>query len=508
MSQTGHTQLSSNVAASAVAFAVAVVIGFIMPRLIYESVGQIPLGLWDLGWSFLIYVSFSGIGFGPAISYFTANLRASGDFRDVTVFCATGVWCQLVFALALALTFVGGFSLIAGSATQIGANDSELLGQIGFYLGLSVGFVVFGDFAQGLLLGSHKARVAELINTAHDIALAVAMIIALLLGYGIVGLAVVTAVLRFAAEAVRFSYATSHCMEFSAHPELFRVSAVRKLVRYGIKTSVSVVQELVLFQIARLVLFFSAGPLALAAFSRYTTIARQINRLVDRLSISVPAIASGYLAEGNQSAIRALYLNGAQAGLLLTLPIVCIFAVYGDAIVQLWMGEEFVVANVSSLLAGACLLHSNYAISNRTLSGTNQHGRISLLCLFASAFVMLVAVQITFPLTQVEAAGIIMLASIIAVQLPYIVFAGFKLQISVHDLVTQAYGKPLLVNTLFLAALLGTRNMLANGYPLWSFTLVVAASLALLYVYWRFILSASSKQAIRELRNVDLRMAS
>ncbi len=470
--------------------------------------GQIPLGLWDLGWSFLIYVSFSGIGFGPAMGYFTASLRASGEAREVTVFCATGVWCQLLFALVLALAFVGGFSLIASSATQIGANDSALLGKIGFYLGLSVGLVVFGDYAQGLLLGSHKARIAEFINTAHDIALAVAMIVALLLGYGILGLAVVTTVLRFAAEIVRFSYAVSHCMEFNAHPSLFRIDAVRKLIRYGIKTSVTVVQELVVFQAARLVLFFSAGPLALAAFSRYATIARQINRLVDRLSISVPAIASGYLVEGNETAIRTLYLNSAQAGLLLTLPIICIFGVYGDAIVQLWMGEEFVVANVSSLLAGACLLHSNYAISNRTLSGTNQHGRITLLCLFASAFVMLVAVQLAYPLTQVETAGVIMLASVIAVQLPYIVFAGMKLEISIRDLVTQAYGKPLLVNTLFLAALLGTRYLFANGHALWSFTLATAAALALLCTYWRFILSDSNKQAIRELSNLDLRMAS
>ena len=334
------------------------------------------------------------------------------------------------------------------------------------------------------------------------------MIVALLLGYGIVGLAVVTALLRFAAEVVRFTQAIRHCEEFSLQLTLFRMDALRQLTRYAIKTSVTVVQELVVFQIARLVLFFSAGPLALAAFSRYTTIARQINRLVDRLSISVPMIASDYLAEGNHDAIRNLYLNGVQAGLLLTLPIICIFAVYGDAIVNLWMGSEFVVADISGFLAGACLLHANYAISNRTLSGTNEHGRITLSCLFISAFVMLVAVQIAYPFTQVETAGVIMFVSLLAVQLPYISFAGFKLHISMLDLITRAYGKPLLVNAVFLVTLLAARNLLTHGYLVPSLLLLGLALATLLGVYWRFILSEASKQALREMRNLDLRMAS
>ncbi len=508
MSRLGHTQLSTNVAASALAFTVAVVIGFIMPRLIYESVGQIPLGLWDLGWSFLIYISFSGAGFGPAIGYFSANFRASAEAHRVATFCATGLWCQLLFALLLAVLFVGGFYLIAAEATQLDDTNSALLNQIGFYLGISVGLVILGDYAQGLLLGAHKARVSEMISIWHDVGLAIAMVGVLLAGHGIAGLAIVTAIMRFAAESVRFTYAVKHCREFNLHPDLFDYDAARQLVRYGVKTSAALLQELLVLQAARLMLFFSAGPMALAAFSRYTTLARQINRIVDRLSISVPTIASGYHAEGNPQAVRDLYVSSTRAGMLLILPFLCVFAVFGDEIVGLWMGTEFVVADVASLLAAAGLLHANYAISVRTLSGINAHGRITLFCVALSALAMLLVLQITFPITQIEAAGVIMLVSVFAVQLPYIMFTGFKLGTSTYALLARACAKPALVNALFCCALLWARSLWDAGLLIWTATVCASACVALLTVYWQFVLSDANKQAIRNLRHIDMRPAS
>jgi len=500
VSQSGHSQLVPNVFASALAFAVAVGIGFIMPRVIYESVGPVPLGLWDVGWSFLVYVTFSGIGLGPAVAHYVADRFSRAKLDAVSEVCATGFWLQLVFALGLAVTFVIGIVFISESMEVLETRNTVSLAQIGVYLGFAIGFVALGDFAHGVLLGTHKARVAEAINIAHDLVLAVSMVVVLINGYGIVGLAAATALLRFVTEGGRLWYTAVHCDEFSLRPRHFRVSTAKKLVGFGVKTSAAVFQELLVYQVARLILFFNAGPLALAAFSRYATLARQINRMIDRLSISVPALTSGLLAEGDDRRIRELYVNALQASMMITLPALAIFCVFGDAIINLWMGSEFVITNVSWVFAGGVLMHASYAICHRTLSGLNAHGRITLFCLFISGLVLLLVLLFTTPQTPYAAAWMIMGTMVVTVHMPYLIFASRKLSVSLAEIIVSAYGKPLLVNGLFLGTLVISSNELSSGHPIASMVVAGTSIAGLVASYWYFVMSADGKRFIRQLR--------
>jgi len=500
MSQSGHSQLVPNVIASALAFAVAVGIGFVMPRVIYESVGPVPLGLWDLGWSFLVYVSFSGIGFGPAIAHYVADHMSRARIDEVSEVCVTGFWLQLLFAAGLATAFVVGIGYVSDSMEVLETQSTVSLNQIGTFLGLAIGFVVLGDFAHGVLLGTHKARVTEAINIVHDLALAVTMVVVLLNDYGIVGLAVATALLRFVSECARFWYAASNCMGFTILPHGFRVATAVRLVRFGIKTSAAVFQEILVYQVARLVLFFNAGPLAFAAFSRYATLARQISRMVDRLSISVPALTSGLVAEGDEPRVRALYVNALQASMMVTLPALSVFCVFGDAIIDLWMGSEFVITDVSWVFAGGVLMHASYAICHRTLSGLNAHGRIALFCLFISGLVLLLALLFTSPQTPYAAAWLIMGTMLVSVHMPYIVFSSRKLSMSLAEFIVSAYGKPLLVNGLFLGALLISANEHSSGHPIVSMVVAGISIAGLVASYWYFVMSADGKRFIRQLR--------
>ena len=81
--KSGQRELLPNVFASGIAYLVGAAIGFIMPRIIYDSVGPIALGLWDLGWSFLLYSSFPGIGFGPALVLRTVGIPAVCGYRVI-----------------------------------------------------------------------------------------------------------------------------------------------------------------------------------------------------------------------------------------------------------------------------------------------------------------------------------------------------------------------------------------------------------------------------------------
>lgn len=499
MSQFGRSQLFSNAIASVFAYMVAVGIGFIMPRVIYESVGAVALGLWDLGWSFIVYVTFSGIGFGPAIAYFVSRDQAgTGSSTSSTI--ATGLLCQLAFGGLLTVAFISGFAFISGAVESLGPDEAALVNQIGLLLGLTVGVVIVGDVAHNVLLGFHKARVTEYINIAHDVSLAIGMIIVLALGYGVIGLAYTTLALRFLAECLRAGFALKLCGYFSFSAA--SIALIPDLTRYAIKSSAAVFQELLVYQVGRLILFFSSGPVALAAFSRYATITRQIIRLVDRVGISLPSIASGLSAEGETSKIRSLCINGAQAGMLITLPLLVTFCVFGDDIVEIWMGPDFVVSNLAWVFAAGALLHANYSICARILSGINAHGRVTLACLFLSGLALFLITSMTYPQTQVESAIMIAFVMLFSVHTPYLYYAARKLSISGMDMARRIYARPVLLNFVFGLVLVLADYLIGSGRFVLGALSAFIGVVTLFCTYWYYALEPKVKAELLDLLNL------
>lgn len=492
-----RTQLFPNVFAAGLTYVVAIGIGFIMPRIIYESVGQEALGVWDLGWSFLVYVSFSGIGFGQAVAHFIAGKDAQGQSEDIASICSTGWWGQ-----CLAATFTAGlFVLVMQFAGQSENTDLVLrneLEQITTFLSLTICVVMFGDIAHGVLIGQHESRITEYINLVHDVMLAIAMIAALLLGLGIQGLALVTFLLRVCSELTRYAFAFRVCRHMNLDPRIASFSNMAILLRYSLKTSITVLQDLLVFQSMRLVLFLSLGPLALAAFSRYATIIRQINRMPERLSLSLASMTSALVAGGAENEVPRLYIQSTRLAVLISLPLLVIFAVCGDLIVTVWMGPEFVIDHVAVLLASGALLHANYAISYRLLSGLNAHGRIGLFSIFLSGVAILSALLTVTTFTAVTAALVVAIVLLVTVHLPHISFMLLKTGASPIRMLIDIYKKPLLLNGLFLMLMLVCRKLAESGGVYTAAVLATLAGVLVIWSSWRYVLDAQIKLKIKE----------
>jgi O-antigen/teichoic acid export membrane protein len=496
MVRNARTQLFPNVFASGLTYLVAIGIGFVMPRIIYESVGQEALGIWDLGWSFLIYVSFSGIGFGQALSYFIAQKDAERQHAEIGSICATGWWAQCFISLVMAGAFIVVMNLAAASHSDNLVLMIEI-DQITTFLSLTIGVVMFGDIAHGVLIGQHKSRITEYINLVHDVLLAFAMVAALLLGYGIQGLAIVTLILRVCSELARYVFAYTVCKEMSINPFDISIEKGATLLRYSMKTSINVMQDLLVHQSMRLMLFLSMGPLVLAAFSRYATIMRQINRLTERLSMSLSSVTSALVASGAEDEVVSLYIQSTRMAVLISLPLLTVFAVAGDLIVSLWMGPEFVVDHVAVLLAAGALLHANYSISYRLLSGLNAHGRIGLFSIFLSGLGVMAGLSAIESVNAVNAALIVALVLMVTVHLPHISFMLFKISANPLRLLFEIYSKPIVINLLFLGVLLLARWLALETNSYLAAAVVVIGLTGVVWASWQFVVSADLKSRIR-----------
>ena len=265
------------------------------------------------------------------------------------------------------------------------------------------------------------------------------------------------------------------------------------LIRYSIKSSAYAVQEHLALQTARLVLFISAGPIALATFSRYATLFRQINGFIDRIGLAIPAMVSRFEAEGERDKTKKLYIGFAQLSMLLTLPLVCLLGISGDTIMTLWMGNAFVEEGLAPLFAAGALLYSNYSASVKVLSGMNMHGKITLQCLAFTGLALLALTYLFYPHSQKEAAALVAFVTLSALHIPYVLYVSRKLELPWAQTMLSVNLKPVLCNLLFAGTLLLAERWVSMQLYLSATMCLLAGVASLGLVYWFYAIEPNIK---------------
>ena len=76
-------QIARGLGVSWVAQFIQIAAGFIVPRWIDHGLGRETLGVWDLGWSFVSYLTLLEAGIGSSVNRHVALHRADGDATGV-----------------------------------------------------------------------------------------------------------------------------------------------------------------------------------------------------------------------------------------------------------------------------------------------------------------------------------------------------------------------------------------------------------------------------------------
>ena len=248
MSEKPSHQLLPNIIAGWFAFLITAIFGFLMPRIILEDVGHDLLGLWDLCWSFIAFVSFSGIGVGSGIAHYIALANSTNEPRRLSGVVWTGTALQIICAVVIGLCSYAVIAWLGLSSTNVGFNlDVKTLATL---VACTVGIAAVGELSHNILLGYHQNRTSEYINIAHDVTLACCMLATLSLGSGIIGLAWVTLGVRLVFEflrvaaVVQLQVSPNSPVGFSPYRSGIQFPVAKRLVWFAGKSSIYPLQEL------------------------------------------------------------------------------------------------------------------------------------------------------------------------------------------------------------------------------------------------------------------------
>ena len=500
---TGRKRLVSNVLFGWGTYGVFIVAGFIVPRLIDRRLGQELLGVWDFAWSLVGYFELVQAGIGSSVNRYVARYRVARD----TV-AMNGVVSSATAMLAVSGSLVVGLTIgvslllpqLFGGRLEENVRDAQ---WVVFFLGASIAVrVALGAF-NGVLTGCHCWTLHNFNTSAWHAAMVAGLVIALMTGAGLRTLALIACMGEVLASLTRLILAHRVCNGLWLQLSLVRRATIRQVFFFGGKTLIPSVSQMLLHQTTGILIAGYLGPAALALYSRPQSLVRHLNVLLNKMAVVLTPTASSLQSLGDMGAIRELLVKSVCYALYMALPAVLVLVVFGNAVMQLWMGSRYANSPVPAILAIGFFASMAQTPVRSILAGLNAHGRVGVVELLASimsvafAFVALSCLQ--WGLTGVALAVALPLGIMNVLYMPSAICRRVGLGVKEY-LLSVALG-PVVHVLPFAVCLVGAR-LLFSARPLAGLTWGgVVGSLVLAVSYYRYVLPEKVKVRVSRLVN-------
>jgi O-antigen/teichoic acid export membrane protein len=503
----GRERLTLNVAASWVSQLVAICVGFVMPRLIHDELGQATLGIWDFGWSIVSYLSLANFGIGANCSKYVAEFRPVGAYTRLSNIMSTAHYLQLsvtliVFAVILLLYLFVDHLFEDTIVTNVPKASEVLL-----LLGASLGTQMLTDAHRGIITGCHRWDIHNGIATFHAIVSALGMVLALLVGKGLLTLAAVYFLSTVAAEFLRYLLSKKVCPEVVLSIQRVNREDARLILSFGLKNLATLAGSLSVQQSVNVLIAMKLGPAALAVFARPAALMRHLENFIMKFALVLMPTASSLQGLGKTEELRGFTADMSRVGWFLAVPFAVFLVVFGPELIGIWMGPGYINEPLMAILAIGGGLSAANRVGYRILSGMDLHGRVSayglliyLCTLVAGVYWMLVHDGGLLGAAVIFVAGDVLFN---AGLVPF--FTSRMLGIPMWRYIWNASHRAILIGILSFGLLTGLKAV--EQWDMWINIVVGAVfhGVVVAVLYWYFVLSDPLKEKVKSLAGLGVR---
>ncbi len=393
----GRSQIFRNISVSWIVHLFVLAAGFIIPRQISDHLGPTSLGIWDLGWGVIQYLSLTSLGLSSALTRYTGLYRAQGNSTELNKATTALVIWQSCVAILVTIG-AAGFALLVEQVITF-QNEQELQDAkvVITYFGFTLGIRMLASPAGGLITGCHRYDIQNSIMAFQDVAIAVFLIKTLFMGGGLQELAKVVFTLSCFAGIARVYFAKKLVPEVQISLKFWSPKTAFEMLKFGSKTLLTSSQKILIFQTVVFFLAAHAGPAAVAVFNRGLALVRHMETITSKFSNLFITITSGLIGLDKKDEARKLIIDSGRYTMAILLPIAGGLIFYGDIILKLWMGEGYGNWKMLIILVIGSLLPISQTSVNAVLAGFNSHGKLAIY----SFMLTLIILATLLPLTTI-----------------------------------------------------------------------------------------------------------
>lgn len=314
-----------------------------IPFFIYK-LGVDSYGVFSIVSVVIGYVSLVDFGIGTFLIKFIAEYRVKKEYDKINKMISTS------FILYLVLGFIGcGIILIfsdffVNSLFHIPINLIEITKIVFIITSISFFYsLVFGVFSN-IITGLQRFDISNIIQIIVRTLGAIAAILVLWIGYGLIEFVIVTALFGVIGITINVIIAKKLMPEIRLFPRYFDIGLIKIMIGFSFSIFITNMLGIVIFNIDKLLIgiFLPIGQITIY------TIGATLALFVLQISLTftptiVPAV-SELNTKNDKNAIKELILRGTKFALLISTPLTVIIFTLASPIVKFWVGADFTVS--------------------------------------------------------------------------------------------------------------------------------------------------------------------
>ena len=495
--------LARSVLANWIGHAVAIVCGFILPRFINDHVGQVRLGIWDLGWSTVAYLNLLTAGITSSVNRYIARYEAKGDWVQLN---RTASACACIFACAGAIGVVVTVVLALVMPMMLPATFAGHVSEVQFVvlmLGLSCAISMPVAVYNGTITGNQRYDIVTVIEAGCLVAMLVCILVLLELGYGLSSMGIAVLVWGVVEGILKWRMAHRVCPALHLSARHVTRESLRDVTSFGAKTFVGGIGLTCLYQGNSLLVGFFLGPAAVAVLARSMVLVSHANKALVQFARVLTPLASSAQARGDAGELARVTLDGARFSLLLAIPVAAAMVVFAQPLMRVWMGAAYAGLPLLAILAATHFVSLSQVGSFHILMGLNRHGLPGIFLIGAAGLSLLA----TTLLLAVYHAGLVGVAlsiggSVVLANLVMVPLVARIIGLSLRKYLLGTVPMALLQATPFVMWIIASRFVFAAHDKLSLLIGLGGGAGVLLLSYWFWVLPQEMK--VRILRRCSL----
>jgi O-antigen/teichoic acid export membrane protein len=375
--RSSRRQMARSIVSNWATFVFSAAVNFFVSPIVVRSLGKTQYGAWVLLVSMVGYLGLLDLGVRSAVTRYMAQFHASAQHDRAGLLYSAAL---RIFAIAGTMAILTSVivALLVGHVFNV---PDELIGiarVVAIIGGLNVATSLISGVFGGVLIGLERFDYANSMEISVGAFRAIAVVLALKNGHGLITLALIQLVATFLRGAGSVYYARRLYPELKLGVQRWDPESGQLIFKYGLTASFLHVTASLMAYGDSLVL----GALLPIGMITYFAIAGNLieyaRSVVSGISQTLSPRLSALQAGGQQAALQGALMTSARLSTLVVVPIVATFIVRGHAFIALWMGHEYAdpSARVLTVLAITLIPVGGYQVMAAALFGISKHGRL------------------------------------------------------------------------------------------------------------------------------------
>ncbi|MFZ0815685.1 MAG: oligosaccharide flippase family protein [Candidatus Sulfotelmatobacter sp.] len=381
MKKLDKVAIFKNVGSSWFALGVNICVGIFISPYIIHHLGDEAFGLWFLVFSITGYYGLFDLGIRSSIVRYVATFSAIQNQEELNRLVSTALFTYSgIGAVAIFITLTGSFYVdsIFRISPQFLHTARWLFLIVGSAVSLGFPLGVFG----GVLEGLQRFYLLNFTNIGTTLLRAVAIVIAIQHGYGLLAVALITVSMPLLSGLINAAVVL-HILPLRLDIRHFNRGSLRRIANYSGTTFIIIVASRLRFKTDAMVIGTFVSSAAITYFAIGSRLVDYAGEVVSGLAQLFVPMSSQSDATGDLTGLRNIFVAGNRACALIIFPMAAILIVLGKSVIEVWVGARYVTASYPVLLV--LLIPSTLMLaqsaSNRVLFGMAKHKPLAIVTL-------------------------------------------------------------------------------------------------------------------------------